>query len=73
MSICGKGNIIFALYGGALITQILKMGMTAIGLPTTYNKVVIAVFVILFMVMSSKSAAIEKFTRRFSRKKDTAV
>lgn len=69
MAICGKGNIIFSIYGGAIITQILKMGMVAIGLPTTYNKVVIAVFVIFFMVLSSKSAAIEKFTSKFAKKK----
>lgn len=72
MAICGKGNIIFSIYGGAIITQILKMGMVAIGLPTTYNKVVIAVFVIFFMVLSSKSAAIEKLTAKLRSKKKTA-
>ena len=72
MAICGKGNIIFSIYGGAIITQILKMGMVAIGLPTTYNKVVIAVFVIFFMVLSSKSAAIERFFARFKGKRKTA-
>lgn len=70
MAICGKGNIIFAIYGGALITQILQMGMMAIGLPTTYNKVVIAVFVILFMVLSSKSGSIERLMKRFGKKKE---
>ena len=69
MAICGKGNIIFSIYSGALITQILKMGMTAIGLPTTYNKVVIAVFVVLFMVYSSKSEAIKQFFGRLRKKK----
>lgn len=72
MAICGKGNIIFSIYGGAIITQILKMGMTAIGLPTTYNKVVIAVFVIFFMVLSSKSASIEKFTAKIFKKNKPA-
>ncbi len=72
MAICGKGNIIFAIYGGAIITQILKMGMVAIGLPTTYNKVVIAVFVIFFMVLSSKSAAVEKLFAKLKGKKKTA-
>ena len=55
MAICGKGNIIFSLYSGALISQVLKMGMMAIGLPTSYNKVVIAIFVILFMVSSTRA------------------
>ena len=69
MAICGKGNIIFSIYSGALITQILKMGMTAINLPTTFNKVVIAVFVILFMVCSSKADAIKKFFEKIFRRK----
>lgn len=64
MAICGKGNIILSIYSGALITQVLKMGMMAIGLPTTYNKVVIAVFVILFMVSSAKTDSIRAFFGR---------
>lgn len=68
MAICGKGNIIFSIYSGALIAQVLKMGMMAIGLPTTYNKVVIAVFVILFMVSSTRADLMENFKTRFLRK-----
>jgi len=68
MAISGKGNIILSIYSGALITQVLKMGMMAIGLPTTYNKVVIALFVVLFMVSSSKSDSIKIFTGKFHRK-----
>ena len=65
MAICGKGNIIFAIYSGALITQVLKMGMMAIGLPTSYNKVIIAAFVVLFMVISSYSDDLKKvFSKR---------
>lgn len=72
MAICGKGNIILSIYSGALITQILKMGMTSINLPSTYNKVVIAIFVILFMVFSSKSEAIKRYFRKFRRKTNEA-
>lgn len=68
MAICGKGNIIFSLYSGALISQILKMGMMAIGLPTTYNKVVIAIFVILFMVSSSRSDVFDRIKNKLFRK-----
>lgn len=68
MAICGKGIIIFAIYAGAISTQILKMGMMAIGLPTTYNKVVIGLFVVLFMVMSSRSDLFEKLGRKLQRK-----
>ncbi len=73
MAICGKGNIVFSIYAGALITQILKMGMMAIGLPTTYNKVVIAVFVVIFMVSSSKGAEIKKFFARLRNKEAKAA
>ncbi len=52
-------------YSGALIAQILKMGMMAIGLPTTYNKVVIAAFVIFFMVSSSKADVFGSMKNRF--------
>lgn len=38
----------------------MKMGMMAIGLPTTFNKVVIGVFVVLFMVGSSRSDLLKK-------------
>lgn len=68
MAICGKGNIIFSIYSGALIAQVLKMGMMAIGLPTTYNKVVIAAFVILFMVSSTRADLFDHLKARFFRK-----
>jgi ribose transport system permease protein len=68
MAICGKGNIIFSIYSGALITQVLKIGMMAIGLPSDYNNVVIAIFVILFMVCSSKSDAIKSFFTKVREK-----
>lgn len=68
MSIAGKGNIMFGVFAGAIVTQILKMGMMAIGLPTTFNKVVIGVFVVIFMVGSSRSDIISKVAAKFSRK-----
>ncbi len=71
MAICGKGNIIFSLYSGALIAQILKMGMMAIGLPTTYNKVVIALFVILFMVSSTRGDVFDGLKNRLFHKTKT--
>lgn len=70
MAICGKGNIIFALYSGALISQVLKMGMMAIGLPTTYNKVVIAAFVILFMVSSTRADLFASMKEKLFRRRE---
>ncbi|HHU07300.1 MAG TPA: hypothetical protein GXZ59_03035 [Clostridiaceae bacterium] len=69
MSIAGKGNIMFGVFAGAIVAQILKMGMMAIGLPTTFNKVVIGVFVVIFMVGSSRSDIISSITSKFHRKK----
>lgn len=68
MAVAGKGSMIFAVYSGAIITQILKMGMMAIGLPTTYNKVVIGVVVVLFMVSSTRADVFQKIASKFRRK-----
>lgn len=72
MAIAGKGSVVFAVYSGAIITQLLKMGMTAVGLPTTFNKVVIAVFVVAFMVSSSRRDLIDRFVRRVYRRRKAA-
>jgi ribose transport system permease protein len=64
MAIAGRGSMVWAIYSGAIVTQILKMWMMAIGLPTTYNKVVIGMFVVLFMVASSRSDVFTKIRNR---------
>lgn len=69
MSIAGKGNIMFGVFAGAIVTQLLKMGMMAIGLPTTFNKVVIGVFVVIFMVGSSRSDLFQKLGAKLRRNK----
>lgn len=69
MSIAGTGNIMIGVFCGAIVTQILKMGMMAIGLPATFNKVVIGVFVVIFMVGSSRSDLFDKFKAKFKRGK----
>ena len=68
MSICGKGSMIFAIYAGAISAQIIKMGMMAIGVPTTFNKVIIGTFVVVFMIASSRSDLFEKLGGIFRRK-----
>ncbi len=72
MSIAGKGNIMFGVFAGAIVTQLLKMGMMAIGLPTTFNKVVIGVFVVIFMVGSSRADLFQKLGAKLRRKKPEA-
>ena len=73
MSIAGKGNIMFGVFAGAIVTQLLKMGMMAIGLPTTFNKVVIGVFVVIFMVGSSRSDLFQKLGAKLRRKKTEEI
>lgn len=72
MAIAGKGSVIFGVYVGAIITQILKMGMMAIGVPTTFNKVIIGIVVVLFMVASSRSDLIGKLKAKLFKKKAAA-
>ena len=69
MSIAGKGNVMFGVFAGAIVAQILKMGMMAINLPTTFNKVVIGVFVVVFMVASSRADVFKKLGARLRGKK----
>lgn len=73
MSIAGKGNIMFGVFAGAIVTQLLKMGMMAIGLPTTFNKVVIGVFVVIFMVGSSRSDVFSKLGAKLRRRKTDEI
>ena len=73
MSIAGKGNIMFGVFAGAVVAQILKMGMMAIGLPTTFNKVVIGAFVVIFMVGSSRSDLFQKLGAKLRRKKTEEI
>ena len=66
MSISGKGgSVIVAIYAGAVCTQILNMGMMAIGIPTAFSMVVIGVFVVLLMIASSRSDVIKKIGTKF--------
>lgn len=68
MSVSGKGSVVFAIYVGAISTQILKMGMMALGLPTTYSNVVIGLFVVIFMIASSRADVFQKIGGKLRRK-----
>lgn len=69
MSINGQGNMIFSLYAGAIATQVLKMGMMAVGLPTNFNKIVIGIVVVILMVAGSRAESFAKAFSMFKRKK----
>ena len=73
MSIAGKGNIMFGVFAGAVVSQLLTMGMMALGLPPTFNKVVIGAFVVIFMVGSSRSDVLAKIAAKCRRKKSEEI
>ena len=63
--ITGKGNRIFALYCGSLVVQIISMLMMALSIPSRFQKVVVAVVVIVLMI---KGARPELFSIRGRRR-----
>lgn len=69
MSINGGGNMILSLYAGAIATQVLKMGMMAVNVPTNFNKIVIGVVVVILMVSGSKAEAISRAFGRLRKEK----
>lgn len=69
MSISGSGNMMFSLYAGAIATQVLKMGMMAVGLPTNFNKIVIGVVVVFLMVSGSRADTFAKIFGALKKEK----
>lgn len=55
MSITRKGNLIAGIYCGSLVMQLVKLCLMAWGIPSEYNSIVIAVFVLFFMSMDAYS------------------
>ena len=53
-------NLIIGVYIGALTAQIIKLGILVIGFPSMYQQVVIALFLLLFMTLSSRGDLIKK-------------
>jgi len=67
MAISRKGNLILSVYCGSLIMQLIRLSLMILGFPSEYNSIVIALLVLLFMTLSSRSDIFEKFT--FKKKK----
>lgn len=55
MSISRKGNLIVGIYCGSLVMQLVKLCLMAMGFPSEYNSIIIAVFVLFFMSMDAYS------------------
>ncbi len=69
MSISRRGNLIGGIFCGSLVMQLVKLALMAVGIPSEYNSIFIAVFVLIFMTMDAytnnhaprgKRAAIEE-------------
>lgn len=52
--IAGKGNKILAMYCGSLVVQIINMMMMALSIPQQFQKVVVAVVVIVLMINGAR-------------------
>ncbi len=69
LSIVGKGNIFAAIYFGAVIMQMIQMALMVFSIPTQYSQVVIAVFVIIFMLLSTNAPDLQESMRRRKEQK----
>ncbi len=64
LSIVGGGNIFIAIYFGAVVMQMIQMALMVFGIPTQYSQVVVAIFVIAFMLFSTNAPEIRENIRR---------
>ncbi|MCL1883493.1 MAG: ABC transporter permease [Defluviitaleaceae bacterium] len=69
MAISRKGNLILSVYCGSLIMQLIRLALMVFGFPSEYNSIVIALLVLLFMTLSSRSDIFEKFTFRKNKRR----
>ena len=69
LSIVGRGNIFAAIYFGAVIMQMIQMALMVFGIPTQYSQVVVAVFVIVFMLLSTNASDLQEAVRRRKEQK----
>ena len=53
MSISRRGNLILGIYCGSLVMQLVKIALMAIGIPSEYNSIFIAIFVLFFMSLDA--------------------
>ena len=64
LSIVGSGNIFVSIYFGAVIMQMIHVALMVFSIPTQYSQVVVAVFVIIFMLISTNAPAIKAHMNR---------
>lgn len=69
LSIAAKGNVLVSVYFGAVIMQMIQMALMVFSIPTQYSQIVIAVFVIIFMLISTNAEDIRENCRRHRQRK----
>ena len=67
MSITRRGNLVAGIFCGSLVMQLVKLALMANGIPSEYNSIFIAIFVLIFMTMDAYTN-----NRAPRRKKETA-
>lgn len=67
MSITRRGNLVAGIFCGSLVMQLVKLALMAIGIPSEYNSIFIAIIVLIFMTMDAYTN-----NRAPRRKKETA-
>ncbi len=53
MSITRRGNLVLGIFCGSLVMQLVKLALMAIGIPSEYNSIFIAIFVLIFMTLDA--------------------
>lgn len=53
MSITRRGNLVLGIFSGSLVMQLVKLALMAIGIPSEYNSIFIAIFVLIFMTLDA--------------------
>ncbi len=61
-------NIVFSIYLGSFLMQIIKLGFMVFGLPNEFNSIVIAIIVLVCMTFNNNSEAINKLFTKNNKK-----
>lgn len=69
MSIAAGGNIFVAIYFGAVIMQLIQMALMVFMIPTQYSQIIVALFVIIFMLLSTNADEMRERIRRHKTRK----
>lgn len=69
MSIAAGGNIFAAVYFGAVIMQLIQIALMVFRIPTQYSQIVVALFVIIFMLVSTNAEDLKERRRKHKTRK----